>query len=171
MSLRGTGDVPGWADGERVRPDDARAGSQPVAVAVVGSLALAVLTLAVASAVHLGVAVRLGVVTLEDPFRGAAIPEAVIAAVLAGGLGAVLAGRPTGRRVGLGTTLFAILGVGYGLNVTVRGTRSGDVVYHLALLALLVASLGLLLLPAVRAGRRRAAPSGTTRAGGREDGE
>ncbi|HZU16760.1 MAG TPA: hypothetical protein VFD01_09230 [Candidatus Dormibacteraeota bacterium] len=46
-----------------------------MAVVIVGSRALAVLTLAVASAVHLGVAVPLGVVTFEDPFRARRSPS------------------------------------------------------------------------------------------------
>ncbi|HZV49554.1 MAG TPA: hypothetical protein VFD49_07280 [Candidatus Dormibacteraeota bacterium] len=129
-----------------------------MAVAIAGSLVVAVLTLAAASAVHLGVAVPLGVVTVEDPFRDAAVPEAIIAAVLTGGPVSVLGGRSTGRRVALGTTLFATLGVAYGLTVTARDGRIGDVAYHLAVLAVLLTALGLLLVPA----GRRARPSRST---------
>ncbi len=94
---------------------------------------------------HFGVSVSLGPATVSDPFRGAAIPEAVIAAVVAVGAVSVLTRRATAWWVALGTTLFAVLGTAYGLTVTVPRGEPGDIAYHLSLLTLLVATVGLLL--------------------------
>jgi hypothetical protein len=114
---------------------------------VAGLMAVAAVTLAAASAVHFGVVLP---PRLSDPFRGAAIPEAVVAAVLAGGLATVLSCRAVAWPVALGTTLFALLAVVYGLTVTVGGGRTGDVAYHLSLLAVLLAAAALLLAPGGR---------------------
>ena len=86
--------------------------------AVRGLMALAAASFAAASVVHLGVAIRLGPVWVYDPFPGAAIPEAVIAIVLAGGLAAATARRWAGSSVPLTTSLFALLLTVYGLTVT-----------------------------------------------------
>ena len=109
------------------------------------------MTLAAASVLHLGVSLSLGSTTVSDLFEGAAIPEAAIAAVVAVGALTVLLRRATAWWVALATTLFALLGTAYGLTVTVPRGEFGDMVYHLSLLALLVATVGLLL--ASRAGR------------------
>ena len=80
-----------------------------------------------------------------DPFPGAAIPEAVIGVVLGA---AAFAGLALGRSVwpyALGATLFAIAGTLYGLTVTVPRGDPGDIAYHLALLATLAVTIGLLL--------------------------
>ena len=108
-------------------------------------MSAAALTLAVASVIHFGAAIPLGPTVVSDPFRGAAIPEAIIAAVLAVGGLSVLTRRPASRWAGLGPTLLALLGTAYGLTVTVPRGQVGDIVYHLALLALLLATAGLLL--------------------------
>jgi hypothetical protein len=123
-----------------------RPGRQPVSLVVGALLALAATTFAVASVIHFGVAIPLGVATVSDPFRGAAVPEAVIAAVVAAGAVAVLARRPAAWGVALMATLFALLGTGYGLSVTLASTRTGDIAYHLGILALLLVILGLLLM-------------------------
>lgn len=97
-------------------------------------------TLAVASILHFGVAITAGGVTLRDPYRGAAVPEAVIAAVLAAGLVALVASPPRARAAALAATLFAVAGFLVGLRFTVFAggpRRPGDVAYHLAGLALL----------------------------------
>ena len=108
-------------------------------------MSAAAVTLAAASVLHFGVSVSLGPATVSDPFRGAAIPEAVIAAVVAVGAVSVLTRRATAWWVALGTTLFAVLGTAYGLTVTVPRGEPGDIAYHLGLLTLLVATVGLLL--------------------------
>ena len=124
-------------------------GSQ-VSSAVAALLSVAALTLALASVVHFGVVIPLGVTTVHDAFMGAAIPEAVIAVVLGAGALSVLTHRRASWPLALGTALFALLGVLYGLTVTVGGSRTGDVAYHLTLLGILVVTVGLLLTPAAR---------------------
>ena len=105
---------------------------------------------AVASLVHFGVAIALGPVTIDDPFQGAAIPEAIIAIVLGTGSVTAIARRLTARRLALATTLFALLVTIYGLTVTVRSSRTGDVTYHVTILVVLAVIVGLLLLPTGR---------------------
>lgn len=100
-------------------------------------------TLAIASIVHFGVVIGLGIVTLNDPFEGARVPEAIIAVVLAvGGLSLLLRLRGD-RWLALGATLFAILGVLVGLSVVLFGgvSRPGDAVYHVSLLIALLLTL------------------------------
>ena len=94
--------------------------------------------------------IPLGVTTVRDPFRGAAIPEAVIAVFVGLGALGVLARWTASWPLALGTALFALLGVVYGLTVTVGGPRTGDVAYHFTLLGILVVTVGLLLTPAAR---------------------
>ncbi len=129
------------------RPD--RAGHRPPRphVATGMLMALAAAAFAVASIVHFGVDVPLGVATLSDSFPGAAAPEAVIAAVLAIGATAVLTGRAKSRGIALGATSFALLATGYGLTITLSGGRTGDVAYHLGIVTVLFVILGLLLVP------------------------
>ncbi|MCO5999983.1 hypothetical protein [Actinoallomurus rhizosphaericola] len=50
----------------------------------------------------------------------------------------------------MGATSFALLGTGYGLTITLNSTRTGDVAYHLGILATLPIILGLLLVPGNR---------------------
>jgi hypothetical protein len=121
-------------------------------------MSAAAVTLAAASVLHFGVTIPLGPVTVSDPFKGAAIPEAVIATVVAVGGVSVLARRSASWWPGLGTTLFALLGTAYGLTVTVPRGQLGDIVYHLSLLTLLLAAAGLL----VASGGWRAVQDGTT---------
>lgn len=137
---------PGRAGHRRRRP--------PMAAGVL--MALATAAFAVASIVHFGVDVPVGVATLSDSFPGAAAPEAVIAAVLAIGAAAVLTRRAKSRGIALGTTSFALLATVYGLSITLNSTRTGDVAYHLGILAVLLVILGLLLVPG-RTGTRRGA--------------
>ncbi|MFC0555694.1 hypothetical protein ACFFHJ_32820 [Planotetraspora thailandica] len=106
------------------------------------------------SVIHFGVDIPVGFTTISDPFAGAAPPEAVISGVMAVGATAVFTRRTTTRRVALGTTLFALLGTAYGLTITLDSTRTGDLAYHLGILATLLAILGLLLVPARRADAR-----------------
>lgn len=89
---------------------------------------------AIASIIHFGL--PLG--PLTDPFPGARIPEAVLAVVLgAAALYAAVRGRGS-RWVALGAVLISLLGVGFGLTVTVPAALWGDVAYHLVAAALLV---------------------------------
>ncbi|MBV9279733.1 MAG: hypothetical protein JOZ41_06605 [Chloroflexi bacterium] len=108
-------------------------------------LAVSAVTFWVASAIHFGVSVTLGVATVSDPFAGAAIPEAVVGATVALGSLALWSGRSAGRGIALATTGFAILVTLYGLSVTLSGGRTADVAYHVSVLAVLLVSLGMLL--------------------------
>ncbi|SRR6266487_5819671 len=119
-------------------------------------LSVAAATLAVASLLHFGVSIPLGTRTISDPFAGAAIPEAVIAVVVAVGALTLLARLATARWLAPAATLFALAGTLYGLTVTLRRGQAGDIAYHLALLTMLVAS-AVLLLGALRS--RRGTPS------------
>jgi hypothetical protein len=118
----------------------------PVAAGML--MALAAAAFAIMSIVHFGVDLPVGFTTISDPFPGAAAPEAVIAAVVAIGATAALTRRPKSRGIALGTTSFAFLGTVYGLNITLNSTRTGDIAYHLSILATLLIILGLLLVPA-----------------------
>jgi hypothetical protein len=113
-------------------------------------MALAAVTLAAASTVHFGAALG----PIRDPFPDAATPEAVIAVIMACGLVATLVRGRAAWPIALATTLVAVVGVCYGLSVTLGGPRTGDVVYHLSLLAVLLATLGLLVMPPGRAALR-----------------
>jgi len=112
------------------------------------------LTFIVASLLHFGVALPLMSV---DPFSGAALPEAIIAAVLAAGSVSVIARLGPTWRIAVGTTLFALLGVLVGLRFVLFGSvsRPGDVSYHLAILVVLLVTIGLLIAPAARQALRR----------------
>jgi hypothetical protein len=120
-------------------------------------MALAAAAFAVASMVHFGVDIPVGFTTIDDSFPGAAPPEAVIAAVVAIGAAAVLTRRRRSRGIALGTTTFALLGTVLGLTITLTSTRTGDVAYHLGILATLLIIAGLLLAP----GRPRARNTGS----------
>lgn len=110
-------------------------------------MALAAAAFAIMSIIHFGVDIPVGFTTISDSFPGAAPPEAVISAVMAIGATAVLTRLTTTRAIALGTTLFALLGTSYGLTVTLDSTRTGDIAYHLGILATLLAILSLLLAP------------------------
>ena len=112
---------------------------------IVGLMVFATGTFAVASLVHSGVVIALGPVTIDDQLNGAMIPEAIIAIVLGIGSIAVIIRGAAGRPLAWATTLFALLGTLFGLTVTVRSSRTGDVAYHVAILLVLVVILGLLL--------------------------
>jgi hypothetical protein len=114
--------------------------------------------LTLVSLVHFGVELRLGGMTVHDPFGGAAVPEAIIAAALACGALSVVTRRPAAWRVALGTTVFAVIGFIVGLRFTVLGApplRVGDVVYHVTGLTVLLLTTALLLSSAGRCALRR----------------
>jgi hypothetical protein len=100
-------------------------------------------TFAIASVLHFGV--------LES-FIGAAIPEAIIAVVLAGGAIAVLRGGGGAWWLALATTVFALAGVVIGLSVILRShvSRPADLAYHAGILVALVITVVLLVTPEVR---------------------
>jgi hypothetical protein len=131
--------------------------SRPISIAIVALMAATAVTLALASLTHLGNTIPLGVVTLHDPFQGAAIPEAVIAVVMVVGILGVLRGRRPAWPVALATTGFTLAVVILGLAIVLRSSvqRTGDVVYHVSLLTVLVVTLGLLLTSAGRLAFRR----------------
>ena len=112
-------------------------------------MAVAALTFIVASVVHFGTSIPLGVVTLDDPFRDAAIPEAIIAGVMVVGLIGLLAGV---WWLALVTTLFSAAGTILGLSIVLSSAagRSGDIAYHVSVLAVLVVTIGLLVTPRAR---------------------
>jgi len=126
----------------------------PISIAIASLMAGSTLTFIVASLLHFGVALPLMSV---DPFSGAALPEAIIAAVLAAGSVSVIARLGPTWRIAVGTTLFALLGVLVGLRFVLFGSvsRPGDVIYHLAILVVLLVTIGLLIAPAARQALRR----------------
>jgi hypothetical protein len=117
-------------------------------------LAVTAVSFAMASLIHAGTEIPLGVTTVGDPFPGAVIPEAVIALVVAAGAVAVFTRRPAARRAAVMATLFALLGTAYGLAVTLGSARTGDIAYHVGILAVLVVTLVLLLMPGGNRARR-----------------
>lgn len=125
----------------------------PIGVAIAALMAATSATLAVASALHFGVVLHLGAATIDDPFPGAAIPEAVITGVLACGVVAIVMRAHAAWALAIGSTLFAIVGFLVGLTFTVPDLpmRMGDLIYHLCGLLMLLAALELLLLPTGRA--------------------
>jgi hypothetical protein len=122
-------------------------GRRPPSTALGGLIAAAAVSFAMASVIHAGAVIPLGLTTVSDPFPGAVIPEAVIAVVVAAGALAVLTRRPAARGAAVMATLFGLLGTAYGLTVTLGSARTGDIAFHVGILVVLAAILGLLLLP------------------------
>jgi len=88
-------------------------------------------TFAIASAVHFGTG-----------FTQAAIPELIIAAMLAAGGSAVLTQRAHAWGVAVGTTAFATFGTTVGLAIIASGRQDlPDLVYHASILTALVVTL------------------------------
>jgi hypothetical protein len=113
-------------------------------------MAASAVSFALASTIHAGAAIPLGVTTVSDPFPGAVVPEAVIAVVVAAGAVAVFSRRQAAWGATVMATLFGLLGTAYGLTVTLGGARTGDIAYHGGILVVLVVILGLLLMPRSR---------------------
>ncbi len=95
-------------------------------------MVLAALTLFMASAVHSGL---LGAL---DPFEAAALPEAIIGAVLVAGALGALFWWPRSWPFAFGATLFAVLGTLVGLRFTLPRGELGDIGYHVSLLGTLL---------------------------------
>ena len=106
-------------------------------------MAAAALALFLLSAVHFGLALPLGALTVRDPFF-TAIPEAVLGAVEAVGAATLAMGWRNARATASAATLITTLGVLVGLSIVVYGGRRGDIVYHLCLLTGLLVTLALL---------------------------
>ncbi len=101
-------------------------------------MAAAALTLLMASAVHFGLLGPL------DPFEAAALPEAIIGAVLLVGTLGALFWWPRSWPFALGATLFAVVGTLVGLRSTVTRGETGDIAYHVGLLGTLLVLTALL---------------------------
>lgn len=108
-------------------------------------LVAAAVSFAMASAIHFGLMIRLGVLTISDPFFGAAIPEAVLALVVAAAALHLFSSRIPHLAISAGAAAFAIIVTLYGLSVTLGGGRTADVMYHVAVLAILLAAVVLML--------------------------
>jgi hypothetical protein len=106
-------------------------------------------TLAIAAILHLGVHIPLGFLTVRGTHQSnAALPELIIAAVLALGSAAVFRFPGQARRTALAATCFAVAGVILGLSITASGdgpAKVANVTYHACLLAVLVTGLVALL--------------------------
>lgn len=131
------------------QPKPASPAARPAVSRWLGVLMLAdAVTFGIASYLHLDGHIALGFTSITgENFRGAAIPEAVIGGVLAVGAALVLVGRGRIRRIALGVTGFAIIGVAYGLSVILRGggQRTADLAYHVTIMAALLVTFCLLL--------------------------
>src|SRR5436309_4308022 len=129
-----------------------------VSTIIAGLMLVEAATLAIASIVHFGVVIPLGVVTLDDPFAGAKIPEAIIAVVVGVAAISLLTRWAGAWWLALGATIFAIAGVLVGVSIVLfgAGSRPGDLVYHFSLLVALLVTVGLLFTPAARQAIRRA---------------
>lgn len=95
---------------------------------------------------------------------GAGIAETVIGIVVACGAIALLRPGARGRGTALAVTAFAIIGVLYGLSITTQGGDLPDIVYHVTLLPLLIATFALLLRTGEHGGGNREAPEASSRA-------
>lgn len=96
-------------------------------------------SLAVASALHLSGNVS----GRSEPYdaQRAGIAEALICAVLLGSVFVMVRSPRRARTAGLIGTGFATFGFLWGLNMTARGGHWPDIVYHLALLPVLIGTL------------------------------
>ncbi|MGH3406641.1 MAG: hypothetical protein ACRDRJ_29690 [Streptosporangiaceae bacterium] len=102
-------------------------------------MGLAAVTLGVASYLHRDGHIQLGFTVINgERFSAASVPEAVIGFVLAIGAMAALADWHRARPLAWGTTIFAILGVAYGLSDTAGTGRVIDIAYHSALMTVLL---------------------------------
>ena len=118
-------------------------------------MALAGITLGVAAYLHRQGHIPLGFTEIRgESFYAASIPEAVIAFVLAAGAAVYLAASPAARaaagrghprRVALAATTFAVIGVAYGMSVTIGDGRGPDIIYHSCLMVILLITGALLL--------------------------
>jgi heme A synthase len=108
-------------------------------------MALAAVTFGIASALHFDIRITIGSLVIQgEPFRNAAIPEAIIGAVVAAGAIGWISRSQQGAVLALTATVVAILGVFIGLYEVTLGDavrNTADVVYHVCVLALLLVIL------------------------------
>ena len=101
-------------------------------------MALAAASLLVAAALHAGL-------VIPGRFDDAALYETGVATVLLVGLGLTFIGPGWSRWGGLVAILLALAGAGIGLYMALRGFAPKtplDIVYHVALIALLLVAIG-----------------------------
>ncbi len=104
-------------------------------------MGVAAVTLGVASYLHRQGQTPLGFTVIRgESFYGASVPEAVIGFVLAAAAAVVLLAPRRARRIAVAANSFAIAGVAYGMSVTIASGRMADIIYHCALMALLLAT-------------------------------
>ncbi len=106
-------------------------------------LAFEAATLAVFAVLHLSGALKPGS-GASNVGSGAGVPEAIICVVLVLGLRAFVRSPARGRLAALAATVFAIFGFIVGLTFTVRGGPAIDLVYHAAMLPVLIVTALLL---------------------------
>jgi len=100
-------------------------------------MAIAALSLLVAAALHAGL-------VLPGPFNDAAMYETGVASVLIVGLGLTFIEPAWARWGGLGASVLALAGASIGLYIALRGlgpNTVADIVYHVALIALLLVGI------------------------------
>lgn len=131
--------------GTRQPSDSAPAAPAPPS-GLIALMLVAAATLLGASAIHFGLTAPV----LYDPFGAAAIPEAVLGAILLAGALGLLSRRPGAWEAAVACAVLTTLLTLYGFTVTLRTGRPGDIAYHLTLLAMLFATVGLLLSPAIK---------------------
>lgn len=117
------------------------------------------MSLAVESALHLSGTIR----DHSGTELSAGVAEAVICVAMLWGATSLARGGAAGRRIALGTTVFAIAGFCLGLTITVPSGYIPDIAYHATVLPILLVTLALIV-GSRPAGRRDAGSSGRTAA-------
>lgn len=100
-------------------------------------MAIAAVSLLVAAALHAGL-------IIPGPFDTAAQYETGVAAILLIGLGITFVGGDTARWGAVASQVLALAGAGIGLFLAIRGVAPNtlpDIVYHVALVAVLTAGI------------------------------
>jgi hypothetical protein len=107
------------------------------------AMAAIAVALVVASGIHLfgNVSGRSELFDAKD----AGIAEAIIAVVLAAGVVGMRRARHHARTIGLATVGFAVAGFFVGLSITARAGHLPDILFHVMILPLLIASFVALL--------------------------
>jgi hypothetical protein len=113
-------------------------------------MAVVAVSFGLASAIHLGLVISLGGLTIRDLFLGAAVPEGIIAGALVVAVTGVVMRLSVRWYITLGASLFAAALTVYGLSITARSSRTGDVAYHVVVLVVLGITVAILLLPGAR---------------------
>lgn len=98
---------------------------------------LAAVSLLAASVIHFGPALPFNGFGISDQFDSAAVPEGVLGLLLAASAAYLASGRMASRELALAATFFTLLLSLIGFSLTLATARTGDIVYHIALLVLL----------------------------------